>query len=215
MATVSDILKSVGGITEQDASEPTGDDLTTRINYVNSALNEWADAYDWDELKVTNGFSVSIESTVSLGLPTNFRKDKSALYIYSQSQPTEYILIDPKARFTKDSTDRYGYIMGSYPSKYLTVPNGLVSGASAVMDITIFPSSLASLNDFVPLSSSQYLVKSVIAKVFESRSDNRFPIYKSDADRLLGQMVEQQNSLAGGKTNTIPYTSSFRLGYDG
>ena len=51
MATVSYILKSVGGITEQDASEPTGSDLTTRIQYTNNALDEWADAYKWDELR--------------------------------------------------------------------------------------------------------------------------------------------------------------------
>ena len=51
--TVGDILKSVGALTEQDAIFPTGTDLSVRIQYVNDALGEWADAYTWEDLRIT------------------------------------------------------------------------------------------------------------------------------------------------------------------
>lgn len=215
MATVSYILKSVGGITEQDASEPTGSDLTTRLQYTQDALSEWADAYKWDELRTTYPFAVSQESTVSLALPQNFRKDDSALYVYSETSvyPEKYTLIDAKERFDKQTGEKYAYITGSFPNKTLMVPIGLASGASALMDITIFPSSLATLTDNVPLASAQYLVKRVTSMVFESRGDSRYPVSRDDADRLLANMIEQQNAKSGGQLNTIPYIGSgFTIG---
>ena len=217
MATLSDILKSVGGITEQDAAEPTGSDLTTRIRYANDSLQEWGDAYKWEELKVSYPFTISADSTVSLALPSNFRKDESALYVYSTTSvyPDKYDLIDAKARFDKLSGDKYAYIMGSYPNKTLIVPIGLSSGASTLMDIGIFPSSLATLTDSVPLASAQYLVKRITSMVFESRGDSRYPVSRSEADRLLAQMVEQQNAQSGGQTNSIPrITNGFVIGED-
>lgn len=213
---VGSILKSVGALTEQDAVFPTGTDLTVRIQYVNDALAEWADAYTWEDLRVTYEINTTT-ATTSIGLPSNFREPLSTLYVYGEEtqKPVEYVLINARDRFARDSTEKYCYLQGTIGSKSIQVPNMIDSGASCVLDYMSFPSSVASFNDTVPITSSQYLVKRVAAMVFQARGDSRYPLLQADAERFLSNTIEEQN-VPFGKVNRMPINyQSFSIGVDG
>jgi hypothetical protein len=97
------------------------------------------------------------------------------------------------------------------------VPKTFASGASVAFDYNIFPSSLATLSDVPSISDPQFLVQDGIAQVLESRGDPRFQEAKADADRLLAQMLEDQNATSGGQENRIPnyyekLSGKFRIG---
>lgn len=212
---VATILKSVGALTETDTTLPTGSDLTVRIQYINDALGEWADTYTWSDLRKTIYVNPTTASTTSIGLPADFREPMTPLVEYTTNGvQIPYTLITPGERFSKDSTDKYCYVTGTILNKSLQIPNGLVSGASLQFDYMCFPSSVATLTDYVPISSSQYLVKKVASMVFQSRSDSRFPLLLQEAQRLLSNAIEEQN-VPFGRTNQIPMDKSFIMGVDG
>jgi hypothetical protein len=78
-----------------------------------------------------------------------------------------------------------------------------------------FPSSVATMTDYVPVASSQYLVKRVASMVFQARGDSRFPQLYAEAQRLLANTIEEQN-VPFGRINRIPMNmSGFTMGVDG
>ena len=216
--TLEDILQRIGGYVDQDTSTPTGTDLTTRTNYVNRAINEWASAYQWRPLRKKFEATVLLSAT-SIGLPTNFKKLMSPAYDMSKSTPDEYREIRGEEKYLKNSSDKYVVVRGDIAAgRYIEVNPPLASGASLVMEYQSFPSSLATLTDVPQIPDPEYLVQRSIAYVLESRSDTRFPQVKSDADRLLSQMIEEEIAPSGGQNNRVPDTyrrNNFRIGYDG
>ena len=213
---LSEILKSVGAITDQDASLPTGSDLTQRLQFANDALGEWADTYTWQDLRTTIFLNTSNDSTVSIGLPSNFREPLSPLVEYVNNDTKNvYNIVPAVERFNKDSNEKYCFVQGAYPAKALLIPNGLPSGASLQIDYMSFPSSLATTTDTVPISATQYMVKKIAALVLQGRGDPRFPSIQNDAQRILSNAIEEQN-VPFGRVNRIPYyTAGFSIGYDG
>jgi hypothetical protein len=213
--TLESILQSAGSYTDQEATTPTGTDLSTRTAYANRALNEWADFDDWDELLSTYAFTVTGTGGVAttLTLPTTFRKPMSPLAIYASSTPTMYEIIPADERFTIDPTKNYCYLTGDGSQGYtLNIPNGLSSGVSAIMDIQSFPTALASLTDQVPMKSADYVIQRIISLVLESRGDSRFPTAKAEADSKLASMGEAQNAKNIGMHNQIPMDKTFVIG---
>lgn len=212
---VATILKSVGALTEMDATLPTGSDMGVRLAYINDALGEWADTYTWTDLRKTVYINTTDASTTSIGLPTDFREPLSTLVEFnSNGYNTDYTLINASERFSKKSSDKYAYVTGTFLNKSLQIPNGLPSGASLQFDYMCFPSSVATTTDYVPISSSQYLVKKVASMVLQARSDSRYPLLQQEAQRLLANAIEEQN-VPFGKSNQIPMDKSFIMGVDG
>lgn len=211
--TLEQILQDIGGYVDQEVTTPTGSDLTSRKAYVNRALIEWADVYDWEQLNQTYTFNISYASTVSLSLPTNFKKPMSALYEYASTTPTEYEIVSKDDRFSLSPSDNYCYLSGDPADGHvLIVPKGLASGASVVMDIQAYPSSYATLTDYSQIPNTDYLVQRAISLVLEARGDARFPIARAEADRILANMIEVQNAKNLGMNNRIPMPTSFVIG---
>jgi len=214
---VATILKSVGALTEQEAILPTGTDLSVRLQFVNDALGEWSDTYTWKDLRVTLNINTSTASVNIINLPTTFREPLSTLYSFSETEnkPIAYPLIDAEQRFTRESDEKYCYLMNTFLNKQLVVNPPLASGVSCQLDYMSFPSSVATTSDYVPISASQYLVKRVSAMVFQARGDSRYPLLQADAQRMLSNAIEEQN-VPFGKVNKIPmYTYGFTIGVDG
>ena len=210
--TLGDIFKSVGAIAEQDASLPTGTDLTQRIQFANDALAEWADTYTWTDLRKTL-FVNPTESIVSLGLEVNFRQPLSPLVEYRDNgEKVIYEMTVATDRFNKEITDNFCYIDGVYGNKALVIPNGITANASLQMDYISYPSSLATFTDSVPITATQYMVKKVTALVLQGRGDPRFPTIMTDAQRMLSNAIEEQN-VPFGRINTIPTVNdTFTIG---
>lgn len=213
------ILQNVGGYVDQDITLPTGSDLTTRVNYINRALDEWASSYDWEQLTITKNFSVTADSQTSFALPANYRKPMSAIYLYNAEVPTTYTIVPKDERFDIDryyySNENIAYISGNPAVGYsLNIPEGIASGASLIMDIQVYPSSLATYSDIPAIDDAEYLVDRCIAYVLEARSDSKFPQMKANADRKLSTMLERQNSGNKGMSNTMATNTSYVIGFD-
>ena len=213
---VATILKSVGALTEQDAILPVGTDLSVRLSYINDSLGEWADAYTWQDLRVSYPITTSYTSTTSIGLPTNFRQPLSSVWEYTDNgNKIEHRIILGSDRFDKDADTTDVYIDGPIRFKSIQFINALSSGVSLMIDYMSFPSKVSTTADFVPVSSSQYLVKRVASMVFQARGDSRFPQLYAEAQRLLANTIEEQN-VPFGRLNRIPIiTSGFTMGVDG
>jgi hypothetical protein len=217
MTTLEDILKQASSYTDQEATVPTGTDLTTRITYANRALNEWADYDDQEELTSTYPFSIPT-SAISLPLPSGFRKPMSPLFVYETSDatlPSVYPLIPRDERFNREQTERFAYIDGNNTDGYtLIVPKGITAGVSTLMDIQSYPTSLLSLTDIPPQKSSEYMVQRIISLVLESRGDDKFPTARAEASIKLASMAEAQNAKNLGMNNQIPMNKNFVIGLD-
>lgn len=210
---LENILQRIGGYVDQEVETPSGTDLSSRANYVNRALIEWADSYDWADLNYTYNFTISANSTVSLALPTNFKKPMSALYDYITNPPTKYPIVPKDERFGYQLNETYCYLDGNQSDGwYINVPKGLASGASIVMDIQVYPSSLATLSQYTQIPNTDFLVQRAISLVLEARGDSRFPTARAEADRILANMIEAQNAKNIGMSNQIPMPKSYVIG---
>jgi hypothetical protein len=216
--TVENILKSVGALTEQEAILPTGTDLDVRIQYINDALGEWADSYTWKDLNTTKTFSIVADQPAMTGmsLPTTFREPLTPFYITNtiSGVPDKYELIDKADRFKMETTAKYCYIDGLIMNKTLYVNTSLASGAVCQMDYMGYPTAITSTTDYLPITSSQYVIARVSAKVYQARGDARFPGLQAEAQRLLSNAIEEQN-VPFGKVNRIPVQNAgFVIGVD-
>lgn len=187
MKTLSQILTDIGAYIDLDAVVPTGDELGTRVNYVNQAI--W-DANAVAKLKEFETVLVVAPSLASVALPSNF---KDFLRAPQQMDATgtyrEYTLISPQERFDVDSDGYYSYLLGNPASGYTLVMMNQISGATLSIDYQRFPSGMATLTDMCELSDPQYVVSKACSYILQGRDDARFPIVEADSQRRLSNMI--------------------------
>lgn len=214
--TLSQVLNDLGAILNQDTTLPTGTDLTMQINLANQSLAEWGEAYEWKQLRVVNYSPSFALSATSLALAGNFEKLMSRPFDVSLTTGNDYEEIRPENRFTKQTNDRYCYTGGDDAKGHFVVLNpALASGASIVFDYQSTPSSMATLQDILVCPSKNFIVQRVLAKVYESRSDPRFPQFNTEANNSLSQMIQEESAPSGAMTNKTPtfYEKiNFRIG---
>lgn len=215
--TLRQILDDIAAYVDQDTTIASGTELTKRVNLVDQALKEWGNAYQWKQLR--RSFSPSFGlSSVSLGLPTTYKKLMTPLWDMSTIPATKYIEINPSDRGDKLASDKYCYLSGDDAIGFsLQINPGLPSGASLVMDLQHFPSGMATLQDISVCPQPLFLSKRVVGLIFEQRADSRFPQLKADANVLLQTMIEEEVAPSGGMNNQIPNlfkSTGFRIGRD-
>lgn len=204
MKTLSQILTDVGAFIDLDAVVPTGDELVTRVNYVNQAV--W-DANAVAKLKEFETTLVVTPSLASVAMPSNFKDltrapqqmDTSGVY-------REYQLINPQERYTVDSDGYYSYLMGNPAGGYTLVFMNGISGATTSIDYQRFPSGMATLTDMCELSDPQYVVAKTCSYILQGRDDARFPIVEAEAQRRLSNMIGENQVKNRG---SIPTTRSY------
>lgn len=219
--TLEDILQSVGAFLDEDATTPSGDDLTTRVKYVDMALSEWGNTYQWRQLRISATATFAFSGT-SFALPTNFKKLMSPVVDVTEAIDNEYIEIRPDQRFSRASAsnlgDRYSYVIGDDAiGRALVISPAIASGASLNYDFQSFPSSMATLSDISVCPHPEFITKRTIALLLEVRSDPRFPQLKIDADTLLSRMVEEEQSASLGENNTTrewAKEADYSVGFD-
>lgn len=202
--TLEDILKDVSTYVDQADDTPSGEDLAVRTRLVNRRLRNYGEVYDWQELRTTYNFLTSQASQATISLPTNFKKLATPLYYYSSSTPRVYTEVEPSEAI-ENTTEEVFYIMGNEATGFnMVVPKGFPSGASLVVQLQNFPSSVASLADNININTPEYLTAGVIADVLEGRADERFPIAQSRADQILANALEKEHTRRSESgTNTI------------
>lgn len=215
--TLESILQDISTYVDQADDTPAGEDLAVRTRLVNRRLRNYGEVYDWQELRKEYGFLTSQASQATISLPSNFKKLASPLYYYVASVPRIYTEIAPSEAYNAEAGENVFYIMGNEAEGFnMIVPNCLPSGASLVMHYQSFPSSVASLSDNIGINTPEYLTQGVIADVLEGRADERFQIAQSNADRILANALEKENTKRSESgVNRMPnYYSSinFRIG---
>lgn len=201
MATLSEILQDSSSYLDLDSTLPTGTELTTRIRFANMALSEWGGSSKWRQLKTeAEGYlgaydSIEIPNFQYLSGPV---VEQIADGIYQ-----EYPEIRPEDRYSKDSSEKYCYIMGSQSTGFFLYPNGLATNATLSIPYVRSPSAMATLTDVCEVPDPNFVTQRIISYVLQARNDERFPIVMSEGNRLLRNMVSaEQLALPGGSYST-------------
>jgi len=220
---VQELQNRIAAIVDQSSTAPTAGSSSwnLRLKYLNMAQREWEEAYDWSTLyKEYNTLTSNSSGGPTISMPSDFRKLAGYPKITADGSNTdEYPEIDPQTKEQYLSTDEYCYVLGNDKDGYSLIINPAtpVSGASIFIPYWAAAASLASPADVSMCPDPNYLVQRSVAQLWEARGDPRFPQAKSEAEKLLQRMVEQENTRGYGYHNEVKHAEdkkSFRWGRD-
>ena len=198
--SVDQIQSRVASLVDQD--ENTGNietaDYSLRLAYMNMALQEWAEAYDWQTLYTEYNTLTSVSTgNTSVALPANFRKLASYPVIaFGDAENPLFPDTRPQEAGQYKSIDRRVEIMGNPQDGYNMAVFGTALGSGVSIKVPYYMSvqSLASPSNVAEIPNPDYLVKRTIAYWWEARRDDRFPEYKLESERILGTMIDYENT---------------------
>jgi hypothetical protein len=185
MTTLEQILKNANAYVDLEFTLPIGDDLPVRTNYAQRAVDEWASAYQWRQLKNTF-YPLTTGATVSL--PSDFRE---LVGVPRQGQE-DFPEIQPEDRHSKEPTERYLYILGNRSAGHKAIVNNFEADATLSMTYQRYPSNMSTLTSVCEVPDPDYVTQKVISYVLQSRTDERFPIIEAEAKRLLSNMIGRE-----------------------
>ncbi len=216
----------MAAVVDQSVTPPTagGSESELRKSWVNRAIQEFGEAYDWESLRKVKWLSVTGVSQGSLTMPADFRK-MARMPVYHSggvSGGEEWSEIIPDEIGIYHSTDKYFYMLGDRGNGNTMIwnPATIASGASIMITYFAFPTSVVSPADIIPLENPEFLVNRTIAYIFEARSDSRFQGFEARARENLLGMVDNQNdkSRAFGENDNVKTREEkywgFRVGRD-
>ena len=225
--SVDDIQSQVAAVTDQDetTSNISSTDYSLRLKYINMALREWAETWNWQTLFAEyNTLTSTSTGNASIALPREFRKLAGYPKItYDGSDTKEFPEVLPQEDGQYEDTDRRIWILGNPNSGYVMRVFGetLVSGASIKVPYFTSVGSLVSPANIAEIPNPDYLVQKTIAHIWEAREDARFPQAKAEAERILRNMIETEETFnvasVHGRVRTFEETrfNDFRWGKDG
>lgn len=197
--STDEIQSRIAAIIDQDenTSNIGATDYSLRLKYINKAQQEWAEIQDWQTLFKEYNMNVSTSTgNASVVLPNDFRKLAGYPKITFDGINTDSFpdVLPQEDGYAAD--ERRIWILGNPNSGYILRVFGstLASGASVKVPYFSSPGSLASPADLPAVPNSDFLVQRAISLIWESREDPRFPQAKVEADRILRNMMERENT---------------------
>lgn len=223
--SIGEIFQHIGATVNQDPTQPADGsaDFNLWLAFLNRAQIEWAEAYDWEELRKVYYPSIQGATNATITLPADFRKLSAPILNYSvgiqDGQPWEEVPAD-RLQFKNTQSDRFFVETGDpFNGHYLQwYPATMASGASIAIPYYSMPTSLASATQFPVMPDSEFLAQRVIAYVLESRSDPRYQDEENKARERLMNMVENASLMKFNsyvnpiRIMTTENRRSFRLG---
>lgn len=209
MKTLQDILIDVNSYIDLTAELPTGDDLDSRINFAQQAVEEWGAAYRWRQLRQSTSY---LATGATHPLESNFRE---LLAPPHESNVLFYPEINISEVGTQNTNDRYSIIDTDYVIGSTLVLNGLTTANSTISyEWQRFPSNMATLTSICEVPDPNYIKLKVISYVLQSRLDERFPTIEAQANLLLQNMIGREMIVRPGGSSTIPRygTAAYALG---
>ncbi len=223
--SVSEIFAHIGATVNQDPTPPSdgGADFMLWMSFLNRAQVEWAESYDWEELRKVFYPQIGGTTNVTIALPLDFRKLSAPILNYSVGiQDGQPWMEEPADRlqFHNLQNDRFFVVTGEpFGGHFMQwYPATLASGASIAIPYYSMPTSLASATQIPVMPDSEYMAQRVIAYVLESRSDPRYQDEENKArERLLNMVNNAQVMKFNSYENPIRIMTSenrraFRLG---
>lgn len=198
--TVAQLFAQIAGVVNQDATSPTAgnSEWVLWLSFINRAVEEWAEASEWEDLRKTFYPSILGSSQSSVPLPQDFKRLAGPVKLWGTGMTggESWPVTIPEEVDLYNTTDKYLYVAGDISNgKYITWnPASLSSGASLSVPYFSIPTSLASPANVPVVPDSQYLVDRTIAYIFESRSDPRFQEQEQKAREKLLLMIENNSS---------------------
>lgn len=195
-----DLIQSkIAAIVDQDPTIANIDtsDYALRLSYLNLALREWAEIYDWQALyKEYYGVISTSTGNASLALPSDFRKLASFPQItYDGSNTFQYPETRPQERGQYSVTDRHVEILGNNQGYVMRIYGStLASGASVYIPYYASVQSLVSPSNVPEIPNTDFLVKRVAAYWWQARNDIRGYDAKAEAEQILGNLIGFENS---------------------
>lgn len=196
--SVTEIQNRIASLVDQSGTAPTegGTDWSTRLSYLNTAINEYEQLYDWQALYKEYTTSTSTSTgNASISLPADFRK----LGSYPRILGNDFPEIRPQEKSLKLSSDKYVYLLGNPAVGHTMIVNSglsdgqLPSGASIFISYYATAGSLVSGSQIPQIPDPDFLVKRVVALHWEASDDARFQMAKGEADKILQRMLEREN----------------------
>lgn len=197
MYSLQDIQNLIASEIDQSATAPTlnGVDWNIRTNFINRSLIDWSLSYDWECMKkVHNGLVSTSSGNASYVLPVDFKKIDGYPQIVSDGTSTYgFPMVDPTNNPRYVSTDRFVNIL---ENKVMFIHTDvLASGASVQFTYYASHPTLSGASDLVAMPDPTFLVQRSLYYLLKSREDGRFPEAKTESDRILARMIENENTL--------------------
>ena len=196
--TLDELQSRIAAYSDQDevTANISSTDYSLRQKYINMALLEWQEAYDWQALYGEYNVLVSTSTgNASVALPTDFRKLASYPIISNAGSTDAFPETRPQEARQYSDTDKRIEILGNSQDNYTLRIYGvtLSSGASVKIPYYASAQSLASPTNITEVPNPDYLVKRSLAYLLEAREDARFTQMKQEAERILGAMIDYEN----------------------
>jgi len=222
--SVDEIQSRVASITDLDETTSNIDstEYSIRTKYINRAQQEWAEINDWQTLyKECKLIASTSTGNMSVVLPDDFRKLASYPRIADGTDNPQFPEVLPQEDGQYGASDKRVWILGSPSGGYILRVFGvtLASGASIVVPYYKSPASLVSPANIADVPNAEYLVQRTIAYVWEAKGDERAQLAKTEAEKILRNMIEFENvpnfASAYQQIKTTEETKyNFRLGRD-
>ena len=222
--SVTEIFSQVAATVNQEPDAPSGgsSEYNLWLQYTNRAVDEWANANDWESLRKVFYPGITGLSLASVSLPLDFKKLAGYPKVYGETETgTQFPEIIEEEEGLYSSNDKYVTITGGPNGRSIVFhPGTLASGASVSIPYYATPTSLASPAEIPLVQDSQFIVDRIIGYIFEARSDGRFQLQEQKARERLLQMIEDDNlSKFNSYAGTSPVKNSlrkqnFRVGRD-
>jgi hypothetical protein len=215
MKTVNELQTRLALVLDKQVVVPTtgGLEWNRRLECLNWAQSEWAEAYKWGVLYKEASTSFVGNSTVSM--PTDYRKVDG----YVNISGFNYFQILPVEKILYSTSDRYFYELGNYSDGYSLVlnTNNISSGVSIAYNYWSRPASLATTTDISMCPNPDYLINKSLSYYLESVDNTKALIYRRDASRLLSGMIEYEESRGNSYRHNVTTTENnngFVIGRD-
>jgi len=223
--TLDTIQSQISALVDQNevTTSISATDYSLRLAYINMAIKEWGETYDWDVLYKRYITQTSTASAnASIALPSDYRKLASfPIIVWTGTQGDQFPEVKPQEDGQFSSTDRRIWLSGNNQAGFNMYVLGvaLQSGASIMVPYYATAKSLASPTDVPEIPNPEYLVQRTVAYLWQGREDPRFPAAQAEANRILSNLIEYENTFGRAAYNDSVRTveqsrASFRFGRD-
>lgn len=222
--TLQDIQARISTMVDQSTTPPTEgtSEWNIRLNFINRAIEEWGQAYNWDSLRKVSFVSIT-GAQGSIALPADFKKLTGFPRLFgSTNEPfgEPWQEIQSHEKYMKDDADHFFYLMGDRANGMFMMwnPMTLSSGSSLSVEYYSYPQGASLSTDRIVVNDPEFLVDRAMAYILQSRNDGRFQQFEAQAREKLLLMVDNENEKSRAYRNKIdtPENSffGFRLGRD-
>jgi len=222
--TLNDIQSKIASLVDQSTTPPSsgGSEWNIRTTFINRAIKEWSEAYDWENLRSITWLNTSGVSGATLALPADFRKMAAYPNFYDGSIDggEDWSEIMPHEINLHISTDKYFYILGDVGHGFYMIwnPATLASGTTINIQYYKNPTVLSVTTDATECPNPEFLIDRTMAFIFEARSDARFQEVEAKAREKLLQMIDNENAKSVAYRNEVKTPEklyyNFRVGRD-